>query len=177
MSAAIADLPFGANAFDLAVLLAIFVLGFGYSLTRISSRAIEEMCRVAQEAQNFSLLNYNSETFAFCRTAVEVLAMRGNTHPSKSFLRVSARWKPDAPIRRRPTHEQMDARCRHRLTAAWILRCGPNRSGLRGYDVDVHREHVLRNRFAQNPDGWLISRVPQSEFYGGGSGWPKPTIR
>src|SRR5882757_2843783 len=83
--------------------------------------------------------------------------MRGTTHPSKSFLtsfsEVETRCSESGE---RPTHEQMDAGCRHRpdggVDTPTTVRIGAR---LCGYDVDVHREHVLRDRFAQNPDGWL----------------------
>ena len=71
------DLPFEANAFDLAIcshflFLYSDILSFEFHL-----RAIEEMCRVAAEARIFPLLNYNAKLSPFLEPLLKMLTEAG----------------------------------------------------------------------------------------------------
>jgi len=180
VSGELPDLPFGANAFDLAVCSHFLFLYSDILSLEFHQRAIEEMCRVAQEARIFPLLELQRETFAFCRTAVESAGGCGVQHIHRSrSLRVSARWKPDAPESgERPTHEQMMRVAVIALTAAWIL---PLRSESAPAYVDMTWMSIANMYYEIGSlkiltDGY-ISGFRRASSMVVEAGWPKPTIR
>jgi ubiquinone/menaquinone biosynthesis C-methylase UbiE len=71
------DLPFAANTFDLAVCSHFLFLYSDILSVEFHQVAIEEMCRVAQEARIFPLLNYNAQPSPFLEPVLKVLADAG----------------------------------------------------------------------------------------------------
>lgn len=71
------DLPFDADAFDLAVCSHFLFLYSDNLSFAFHQHAIEAMCRIAREARIFPLLTYNSEPSPFVEPLLETLARAG----------------------------------------------------------------------------------------------------
>jgi hypothetical protein len=71
------DLPFAANTFDLAVCSHFLFLYSDILSVEFHQVAIDEMCRVAQEARIFPLLNYNAQPSPFLDPVLKVLEDAG----------------------------------------------------------------------------------------------------
>jgi hypothetical protein len=77
VTAELPDIPFESNAFDVAVCSHFLFLYSDILSLEFHQRAIEEMCRVAQEARVFPVLNYNAELSPFVEPLLKVLAEAG----------------------------------------------------------------------------------------------------
>jgi hypothetical protein len=71
------DLPFEADAFDLAVCSHFLFLYSDILTLEFHQLAIEEMCRVASEARIFPILNYNAQPSPYVEPLLKVLADAG----------------------------------------------------------------------------------------------------
>ena len=79
VAAALPDLPFPADSFDIALCSHfLFLYSDNFSL-EFHQKAIEAMCRVAREARIFPLLNYNAEPSPFLEPLLENLRSSGHT--------------------------------------------------------------------------------------------------
>jgi len=77
VTAELPDIPFESNAFDVAVCSHFLFLYSDILTLEFHQLAIEEMCRVAQEARIFPLLNYNANLSPFVEPLLKVLAYAG----------------------------------------------------------------------------------------------------
>jgi hypothetical protein len=73
VTAELPDVPFESNAYDLAVCSHFLFLYSDILSFEFHRLAVEEMCRVAQEARIFPLLNYNAEPSTFLEPLLKVL--------------------------------------------------------------------------------------------------------
>lgn len=67
------DLPFGAGSFDLALCSHFLFLYSDHLSLAFHQRAVDELCRVAEEVRLFPLLTYNAEPCPLVAPMVEYL--------------------------------------------------------------------------------------------------------
>jgi hypothetical protein len=77
--AALPDLPFAANSFDIALCSHFLFLYSDNFSFQFHQQSIEAMCLVAREARIFPLLNYNAEPSPFLEPLLEALTSSGHT--------------------------------------------------------------------------------------------------